>query len=349
MCILKNTNTKITENRKAEHIEICLNKDVEGENVWDGFHEYRFLHNALPEINFKTIDYSSHFLGKSVTAPFIISSMTGGTTHANKVNRHLAEAAETRGWAMGVGSMRAYIENEQLAGSYRIRDVAPTIPIFANIGAVQLNYGFGIEECKKAVELIDADALVLHLNSLQEVIQPEGDTNFEGLLGKIEYVCQQLEVPVGVKEIGWGISSAVAKKLKEAGVSFIDVAGAGGTSWTQVEKHRTKNSENKALGDSFSEWGIPTPVSIQTVRETLPHMYIIGSGGITNGIDAAKAIALGADSVGFGRVLLESATHSVENTLRLCSLLEKQLQLVMFGIGCRTIQELKHSDALIHV
>ncbi|MEI7028185.1 type 2 isopentenyl-diphosphate Delta-isomerase [Paenibacillus sp. y28] len=334
------------ERRKTEHIRICLEKEVGGVGISGGWEKYRFWHNALPEIRFEEIDTGSAFLGKSLRVPFIVSSMTGGTRQAWEINRILAETAERRGWAMGVGSVRAAVENVNTAYSFRVRDIAPTIPIFANLGAVQLNYGYGAEECQRAVELVEADGLVLHLNSMQEIFQPEGDTDFRHLAGKIREVCRSLSVPVGVKEVGWGISGEAALRLADAGVEFIDVAGAGGTSWSQVEKYRSAKGIRRLAADTFAGWGIPAADSVREVHSLLPHMPLIASGGIDSGLTAAKAIALGADTAAFGRVLLAPAVDSMEALDLVMQQLEFELAAAMFGIGAGSLAELKGSSAL---
>src|SRR4051812_2046544 len=224
-----------TEKRKADHIRICLEEDVSGHGISAGFERYRFVHQALPEINLRDVGTTLELWGRRLKVPLLISSMTGGTPRAEEINRNLATAAQELGLAMGVGSQRAALERPELAPTYQVRKYAPDIPLFANIGAVQLNYSYGLDECRRAVDMIGADALILHLNALQEAVQPEGDTDFGGLALKIEQVCRALDVPVIAKEVGWGISGSTARLLWNAGVAAIDVAGAGGTSWSQVE------------------------------------------------------------------------------------------------------------------
>jgi len=342
----------LTARRKGEHIRICLQEQVNSVGIETGLERFRFKHNALPELSFHNIRLETEWLGKKMRAPLIVSSMTGGTDEAGAINRRLAEAAEERGWAIGLGSMRAAIEDKALAQSFYIRKEAPTVPIIANIGAVQLNYGFSTDDCRRAVELADADALVLHLNSIQEVFQPEGDTDFSGLLVRIEAVCKKLDVPVGVKEVGWGIDGALAAKLADAGIAFIDAAGAGGTSWSQVEKFRMNDPIRREAAEAFADWGIPTTESIIDIRSALPSASIIASGGLRNGVDAAKSIALGADLAGFGRVLLPQAavqnnTLSVELLLQQFERIEFELRTAMFGIGAASIAALKSTNRLI--
>ncbi|QAY65125.1 type 2 isopentenyl-diphosphate Delta-isomerase [Paenibacillus protaetiae] len=347
---LASEHIETTSKRKGEHIRICLHEEVDGNGVDTGFDHYRFRHNALPELRFEDIDISTAWLGKTMKAPFLVSSMTGGTAEAGNINRRLAEAAEAKGWAIGLGSMRAAIENDGLAASFSIRKEAPSVPVIANLGAVQLNYGFGADDCLRAVHMAEADALVLHLNSMQEVFQPEGNTDFRGLLERIRFVCRSLPVPVGVKEVGWGIDADTAERLLEAGVSFIDVAGAGGTSWSQVEKYRTTPMRRQAA-EAFADWGIPTAEALREVRSRLPEAAIIASGGMRHGVDAAKAIALGAQICGFGKVLLGGAAaqdheQSVQQLAEQFERIAFELRTAMFGIGAGTLSELSGTNRI---
>ncbi|MFC0333242.1 type 2 isopentenyl-diphosphate Delta-isomerase [Paenibacillus sepulcri] len=342
-----------TARRKGEHIRICLEEDVQSIGIDAGFARYRLRHCALPELSFQDVDLSAEFMGTKLQVPLLISSMTGGTGEAGQINLRLAEAAEARGWAMGLGSMRAAIENGQLVETFRVRRKAPSIPLIANLGAVQLNYGYGVDQCRQAVELAEASALVLHLNSLQEVFQPEGDTDFRVLLGRIGEVCRQIGVPVGVKEVGWGIDGDTARALVDVGVSFIDVAGAGGTSWSQVEKYRVRDPLRADAAAAFADWGIPTAECVREVRERLPHTCLIASGGLHTGVDAAKAIALGADLAGFGRTLLagaagpESSILKQEAVYHQLERIEFELRAAMFGIGASSLQFLRATDRLV--
>ncbi|MBD2847877.1 type 2 isopentenyl-diphosphate Delta-isomerase [Paenibacillus sp. IB182496] len=337
-----------TARRKAEHIAICLDEEVQGLRTGAGFEQYRFRHNALPELDFAAIDLSARFLGRPLRAPLLVSSMTGGTSRAHHINRRLAAAAQRRGWAMGLGSVRAALESPEQAATFRVRDCAPDVPLLANLGAVQLNYGYGAEECRRAVELTEADALVLHLNSLQEVFQPGGDANFAGLLAKIERLCRELPVPVGVKEVGWGIDGRAARQFADAGVAFVDVAGAGGTSWSEVEKHRSRDDVRRAAASAFADWGVPTTVCIREARAAAPGGCIIGSGGIHTGVDCAKAIALGADLAGLGRSLLAAAVDSEERLDALLARIELELRAAMLGIGAVDLAALRGTDRLVH-
>ena len=330
--------------RKTEHIRLCLTENVEGLNKSTGLEGISFIHNALPEIDFAEIQLETQFLNKKIKAPFLVSSMTGGSELASKINRNLGIAAERKGWAIGIGSTRALLESDAHEESFMVRQHAPTVPLIANLGAVQLNYGYGPEECQRIVDKTGADSLVLHLNSLQEVIQDGGDLNFKDLLPKIAEVCKALNVPVGVKEVGFGIDGLVAKKLYDAGISYIDVAGAGGTSWSQVEKLRSKDPLRKAAAEAFNNWGLPTKDCIVSTRSHLSDIPIIASGGMKTGLDAAKAITIGADIVGFARQLLESATKTADAVVQTMEQIELELKIAMFGIGVKTIEELKSTN-----
>ncbi|MFN2280503.1 MAG: type 2 isopentenyl-diphosphate Delta-isomerase, partial [Anaerolineales bacterium] len=301
--------TSSTSSRKADHIRINLTEDVRSGRS-TGLDSYSFPHQALPELDLKEIRLDENLFGKRISAPLLISSMTGGTSEAGKINRGLAEAAQEAGIPMGVGSQRAALEDSRLEGSFQVREYAPDILLFANLGAVQLNYGLSPGDCQRAVEMIEADALILHLNPLQEAVMAEGNTDFSGLADKIEDVCKTLSVPVIAKEVGWGISKKTATLLVNAGVSAIDVAGAGGTSWTEVEMHRAETETQRQVASSFVDWGIPTADSIQIVRDAAPNIPIFASGGIRNGVEAAKSIALGATLVGMAGPFLKAAAQS---------------------------------------
>jgi isopentenyl-diphosphate delta-isomerase len=284
-----------TSSRKLDHVRIVLDQDVAAKGVVTGFAAYRLPHEAVPELDLAEVDTSTTFLGKPMRAPLLVSSMTGGAHDVARINLALAEAAEALGLAMGVGSQRSAIRDAGLAYTYQVRKVAPRIPLLANLGAVQLNYGYGVDECRRAVEMIEADALILHFNALQEAVQPEGNTNFKGLLKRVEQVCRGVGVPVIAKEVGNGIGAQAARRLVEAGVWGIDVAGAGGTSWSEVERFRHANAGGARVAGAFAGWGLPTTEAIRAVRAALPDIALIGSGGVRSGVDVAKAIALGAD------------------------------------------------------
>lgn len=331
--------------RKSDHIRINLDENVQS-GITSGLDDFFFEHQALPEINFDEISIETHFMGKLLSAPILISSMTGGNDTATRINRVLAEAAEATNIAMGLGSQRAAIDHPELADSFNVRDVAPHILLFANLGAIQLNYGYGINECQKAVEMISADALILHLNPLQEALQPEGNTNFAGLLKQIEHICRFLPVPVIVKEVGWGISSTVATQLINAGVYAIDVAGAGGTSWSQVEMYRAKTESQAKIASHFINWGIPTAESLLQIRAKHPHIPLIASGGIRNGIDIAKSLALGAQLAGLAGPFLKAAAKSLEDTIQEINDLKQELRIAMFASGVINLDQLQKTTLI---
>jgi isopentenyl-diphosphate Delta-isomerase len=339
----KNADKSITENRKADHIEINLNQDVRFPRLTTGLERYRFVHQALPELNLAEIDSSIQLLGKTLAAPIIISSMTGGTDSAHAINLCLAQAAQKNNIAMGLGSQRAALEDSTLAYTYQVRQVAPDILLFANIGAVQLNYGYDLEHCQEVVDMVEADALILHFNVLQEATQPEGDVNFAGLLAKVEKICKVLPVPVIAKEVGWGFSVRNARDLSDAGIAAIDVAGSGGTSWSEVERHRANHSFHENVAASFADWGIPTADAIQYAAKGASDLPIISSGGLQNGIDIAKSIALGAIAGGLAGAFLKPATQSVDAVDQLIRELTAQLRIAMLCSGAKTIAELQET------
>lgn len=335
-----------TSSRKLDHVRIVLDEDVAAKGVYTGFASYRLPHEALPELDLDEIDLATTFLDKPLRAPLLISSMTGGADDVTPINMALAEAAEMLGIAMGVGSQRAAIRDSSLARSYQVRRVAPHIPLLANLGAVQLNYGYGVDECRRAVDMIEADALILHLNALQEAVQPEGNTNFKGLLTKIEHVCTTIGVPVIVKEVGNGISARTAARLVDAGVWGIDVAGAGGTSWSEVERFRHATDSGTRVAGAFAGWGIPTTEAIQSIRAALPHVPLIGSGGIRTGVDMAKAIALGADLAGTAKPALVSAVQErgTDAVIEGLQCFIDELRIAMFCSGCGDLQALRQLE-----
>ena len=332
-----------TEGRKVDHVRIVLHEDVAAKGIQTGFAAVRLPHRALPEIDLDAVDLRLTFLGKPIAAPLMISSMTGGAGMTGSINMALAEAAEALRLPMGVGSQRAAVVDSRLADTYQVRRVAPTIPLLANIGAVQLNYGFGVDECRRAVDMIAADALILHLNPLQEAVQPEGNVNFHRLLPRIAELCRQLEVPVVVKEVGNGIGAPDARRLADAGVAVIDVAGAGGTSWSEVERFRQSNDRGRRIAAAFADWGLSTVDCVREVRAALPNMTLIASGGIRSGVDVAKAIALGADLAATARPALipavsEGSTAAVIDEL---NGFLRELQIAMFCCGCADLRALR--------
>ena len=335
-----------TARRKSDHIRINLEEDTQFPRLTSGLERYRFTHQALPELDLSQIDTSVSLFGKQLQAPLLISSMTGGTEQAATINRRLAQAAQAANIAMGVGSQRVAIENPELADTFNVRPVAPGILLFANLGAIQLNYNYGLEQCQRAIDMLQADALILHLNALQEAVQPAGDTNWSGLLGKIEQVCRQLEVPVIAKEVGWGISEKTALQLVDAGVSGLDVAGSGGTSWSEVEYHRAPTAFHAQVARSFADWGLPTAESIIECRRAAPNLPIIASGGLRDGIDVAKCIALGTQAGGLAGPFLHAAAQSTEAVAETIAILVAQLRTAMFCVSAGNLEQL-HQTPLI--
>jgi isopentenyl-diphosphate delta-isomerase len=335
------------DQRKADHIKINLEKEVRSA-ITTGLENFHFAHEALPELDLNRIDTNLSLFGKKLAAPILISSMTGGTAEAETINLRLAEAAQETNIAMGVGSQRAAIEHPGQAKTFQVRRVAPGILLFANLGAVQLNYGYNIDQCKQAVDMIEADALILHLNPLQEAVQDAGDVNFAGLAKKIEEVCKKIGVPVIAKEVGWGISEKTAKLLANCGVSAIDVAGAGGTSWSQVEMHRASDDFTRQLAATFIGWGIPTAEAIQNVSRAVPEMTIFASGGLKDGLDIAKCIALGATLGGMAGQFLKAAAVTSEKAVEMMKLTKRQIEVTMFTCGVTTLESLKAGKLLEH-
>lgn len=317
-----------TESRKKEHIEVVLNSDVQYSRG-PGFDCIRFVHNPIPEIDLTSVELSCKFLGKTVRFPLIMEAMTGGYGDGGRINLALAEAAHEAGIAMGLGSQRAMLENPSVSGTFMVRKVAPDIPLLANIGAVQLKR-YPVQEIEKLVTIVEADAIAVHLNSLQEVIQPEGDHDFSGVLAAIGRLCGKLHVPVLVKETGAGMSREAAIRLKDVGVSWIDVAGSGGTSWSKVEYAR------RGATPGFEEWGIPTVDSIRMCRGVLP---LVASGGVRSGLDAAKAIALGADMAGAAYPFLKA--YAEKRLHEYIALWERQMRVASFLSGSRNYEQLK--------
>ena len=338
---------KVTQisSRKSDHIRINLEEDVRS-GLTTGLERYHFIHQALPELNLNEVDLSQSIFRQAVRAPILISSMTGGTEEAAVINRNLASAAQQTGIAMGLGSQRAAIDHPELALTFQVRRFAPDVLLFANLGAIQLNYRYGVDECQQAVDMIEADALILHLNALQEAVQPEGDTLFAGLLSKIETVCRALPVPVIAKEVGWGFSEQTARQLADAGVAAIDVAGAGGTSWSQVEMHRANNESQARLAAAFVDWGIPTSEAILNVHRAAPGLTIIASGGLRSGVDIAKCIALGASMGGMAGPFLKAAARSLEDTVQTIEELKREIQVCMFAAGAGDLEALHHTQLI---
>lgn len=335
-----------TENRKVDHVRINLEKDVSFPRLTTGLEKYRFLHRALPELNLAEINIRQELFGKLLSAPVLISSMTGGAGMAFEINRNLAIAAQATGIAMGLGSQRAALEDSALEYTFRIRDVAPDILLFANVGAVQLNYGYDASHLQRAVDMAQADALILHFNVLQEAVQPEGDTDFSGLLAKIEKVCASLGVPVIAKEVGWGFSQQDVRALIDAGVSAIDVAGSGGTSWSEVEYHRAPTEFHANVARAFADWGISTADAILYAAAVSGDKPVFASGGLRDGIDVAKSIALGASLGGLASPFLRAAVESADAVISLVNQITAQLRIAMLCAGVRDLDTLKQLELI---
>lgn len=327
--------------RKSEHIRINLEEDVQS-SLTTGLNRLHFVNQALPEFDLADVDLSQNLFGKKLAAPLLISSMTGGTAEAEQINLRLAETAQEKSIALGLGSQRAALEDPAAISSFQVRRAAPDILLFANLGAVQLNYGYTIEHCRRAVDMVEADALFLHLNALQEALQPEGNTRFGGLLDKIEQVCKLLPVPVIAKEVGWGISGETARLLAAAGVAAVDVSGAGGTSWSQVEMHRMKDPRRAAIAAVFRNWGIPTAEAIRQVRLLTPDLPVFASGGLRDGIDAAKTLALGASLAGMAGPFLKAASQSQAVASALADEIISEMKIAMFASGAVNLAALKN-------
>jgi isopentenyl-diphosphate delta-isomerase len=335
--------------RKADHLRIVLEEDVAGAGVTTGLEAYRFVHRAFPEIDLADVDTSTRFLDHALGAPLVISCMTGGMERGGEINRRLAEAAQEFRLAMGVGSQRAALEDPDLAATFAVRDVAPDVPLLANIGAAQLGGADAVDLCRRAVAMIAADALVIHTNPLQEALQPEGTAAFAGLLDRIGEVAVALDVPVIVKEVGYGIAEDVARALGERAVAGVDVAGAGGTSWSEVERHRIADPVMARVAGAFRDWGIPTAESVLACRRALPDALVIASGGLRTGVDVAKCIALGADAAAIAAPLLSAAVAGPDVLHDVISALIAELRTAMFCIGTTSVVDLRSTPNVCRV
>ena len=337
-----------TERRKAEHIDICIENDVQAHSVKTGFDDIYLIHKALPELSLGEINTSLKLFGHKLAAPIVVEAMTGGTERAAKINEALAKAAEDFKIAMSVGSQRVALEDPDLIYTFKVaRENAPNVLLIGNLGAPQILGPDGLAKVKKAIKMIDADAFAIHLNSLQEAMQPEGETAYKGVLKKIREIALKIEVPIIVKETGAGIACEEAKLLEDAGVDGIDIAGAGGTSWAAVESYRAKIRLNKFqenLGKIFWDWGVPTAISTVEVSQTT-QMTVIASGGIRTGIDVAKAIALGAEAVGLALPLLKPALEGKLNEA--LQMLVNEFRTSMFLVGAKSLKELECTPLVI--
>ncbi len=335
------------ESRKQDHIDICLKENVSaGSDYWNMI---KFFHRAAPEIDMEDISTEISFLGKKISAPIVISAITGGYEGATDINDRISSAGEELNIPIGVGSQRPALENKELRDSYEVVAQHDIPLVFGNIGAPQLieqkgKTAFTIEDCMEAMEMINGDYLAVHFNFLQEVIQPEGDDRAANLLKVLKEMAK--EIPIIAKETGAGISYEMAGELKQAGVKAIDVGGMGGTSFSAVEYYRTKNSDQKELANLLWDWGIPTPISIIECRRAVD-LPIISTGGIRNGLQAAKALALGADVVGIAGGVLPAANKSKEQLEIYINKVINELKVVMFLLGCKKVGELKNSRILL--
>lgn len=326
--------------RKDQHLDVVLSGA--GRHARDaGFDAIRFVHEALPDLDHAKIDLGADFLGRRLKAPLLISSMTGGPARAEAINARLAEAAQHLGIALAVGSQRAALNGASGGLDLSLRDRAPDTPILANIGAAQLTQGFGEADARRIIDMIGADALIVHLNPLQEACQPEGDRDWWGVGAALEALVRKIDVPVVVKETGAGLSGATARRLVEMGVAAVDVAGAGGANWGLIEGERATNPLDKAHALAFADWGIPTATAIARVRAACPDAVLIGSGGVRDGVEAAKAIRLGADIVGQAAGVLQAATTSTEAVVDHFQVMIRQLRTVCFCTGSANLQALR--------
>lgn len=333
--------------RKNDHLNIVLDAHRAPAHTDPGFSTIRFEHRALPELDMTQIDLSTRFLEHSLSLPLLISSMTGGAERALDINRHLAEAAQHLGIALAVGSQRIALESGSDHGLTRdLRRYAPDIPLLANLGAAQLAAPSGLDAARRAVDMIEADALIVHLNPLQEAVQRGGDRDWSGVLVAIERAAANLSVPLVVKEVGAGISASVASTLRDAGVAVIDVAGSGGTSWAAVEAERADSAADRAVAMAFADWGIPTVPALMAVRKALPDMPLIASGGVKTGVDAAKAIRLGANMVGQAAAVLQCATQSAEAVITHFEIIARQLRVACFCTGSHDLAALRQAPLL---
>ncbi|WP_449432963.1 type 2 isopentenyl-diphosphate Delta-isomerase [Pseudomonas putida] len=333
--------------RKDDHLDIVLAGANASLGVDPGWSSVRFEHCALPEMALDQVDLTTSFLGMPLRAPLLISSMTGGAERARSINQHLAEAAQALGIAMGVGSQRVSLRSGHDQGlTGELRRLAPDIPLLANLGAAQLRETDGLDLARRAIDILQADALIIHLNPLQEAVQPEGDRDWRDVLARIGELTRALPVPVVVKEVGAGISPQVARALVDVGVRMIDVAGAGGTRWAAVEAERAATPADRAVAMAFSDWGIPSAHCVLAVRRALPEVGLIASGGIRDGIDAAKAIRLGADLVGQAAGVLAAATVSSAAVIEHFDIVIRQLRIACFCTGSRNLAHLRRARLL---
>ncbi|WP_234996086.1 type 2 isopentenyl-diphosphate Delta-isomerase [Pseudobacteriovorax antillogorgiicola] len=334
--------------RKDQHIEICRDQDVEASDRFTGFQRVQFIPEALPELSFDDLNTEQSFLGTCFDYPILITGMTGGVDKGTEINRRLALAAEAYNIPMGVGSQRVALDNPEYAPIFDVKKYAPNLFVIGNLGFAQLKQDNYLDLCRRAVDMVSADALAIHVNVLQEAIQMEGDRDFTDILKRLETVCQSLSTPIVIKEVGSGISSNTAQKLLETGIAAIDVGGRGGTSWGYIEGLRSSSSETMELAETFRNWGIPTAYSLVGVRALAPQLPLIATGGVRNGLTVAKAIALGADLVGIGLPLLRAALQGEQETRDTLATIVRGLKVAMIATGSRSLRDLEQHICLSH-
>lgn len=327
--------------RKDQHIEICRSQDVEASDRFTGFQDLSFIPETLPLVDGHHLNTGVNFLGRQFSLPLLITGMTGGIRKGADINRRLAKVAQAFNIPMGVGSQRIALENPDYASIFQVKDTAPEVYLIGNIGIAQLSGPEALDRCQRAVDMIRADALALHFNLVQEYIQVEGDRHFAGILKNIETICKKLSVPVIAKEVGSGISPDSARRLYELGVKAIDIGGAGGTSWARIEGLRSSSDLVARLGQTFRNWGIPTAYSLAAVKEALPDLPLIATGGIRDGLTAAKAVGLGASFTGIGLPLLRAALTDDVAPFAVMDEFKRGLELTMVASGCRSLPDLK--------
>ena len=330
--------------RKDEHLDLALAQ--QGPRAASPFDRVRFVHDALPELDLAAVDVRAPFLGRELSTPFLVSSMTGGPARGEAINRNLAIACEQLGLPLAVGSQRVALENAGSAGLRDLRRHAPTALLLANFGGAQLVRGYGVDEARRAVDMLEGDGLFVHLNPLQEAVQGGGDTDWRGVLAGVEALARGLGKPVLVKEVGFGLSAAVARRLADAGAAALDVSGTGGTDWAAIEAGRADDPFDAAVGAAFGGWGLPTTQALAAVRDACPGMPLIGSGGVRDGVDAAKAIRLGADVVGQAGPVLRAAMTSPEAVLQHFAVMTRQLQIACFCTGSADLAALKRAPLI---
>ena len=337
------------EKRKMRHIRVSLEEDVEGD-LCTGFQDVRLIHRTLPEMDLDDVDTRTRLFGRELRAPLIISAITGGTREAKKINAVLAEVAEAKGIGIGVGSQRIAVEEPETAASFRVvREKAPNALILGNIGCPQLSLGWGVREAERCIEMVDADALAVHMNPLQEAVQVGGDTNYSGVLGKVRELAGALDTPIIMKETGCGVAYEEAVKMEEAGSAAVDVSGVGGTSWSAVEYHIAKEVGEKHqehLGQALWSWGIPTAISVVETSQSTG-LKVIASGGVRTGTEIAKSIALGADAAGMAKPFLKKAVEGRDQLAEHVDHIVQELKVVMFLTGARDVAALRNVPILV--